>query len=122
MHDGEVDIDAVLVEALIATQFPGLAHLPVRPIPQAGTVNAIYRLGDDRCVRLPRLRDWSDTGDRELTWLPVLAPQLTLPIPEPLERGEPGCGYPFGLGHLPVARRHALRTGRLRTGRRRRQH
>lgn len=96
MHDDEVDIDVAVVEALVATQFPGLADLPIRTIPEAGTVNAIYRLGDDLCVRLPRLRDWSATGDRELTWLPVLAPQLTLPIPEPVGRGSPGCGYPFG--------------------------
>lgn len=96
MHEGEVAIDAALVEALVAAQFPALAHLPVRPIEEAGTVNAIFRLGDDLCVRLPRVRAWSDTGDRELTWLPWLAPQLTLPIPVPVERGEPGCGYPFG--------------------------
>lgn len=96
MHDGEVDIDVALVEALIAAQFPELAELPVRPIPEAGTVNAIFRLGDDLCVRLPRVRDWSDTGDRELTWLPRLARHLTVPIPEPVERGVPGCGYPFG--------------------------
>lgn len=96
MHEGEVDIDAALVEALIAAQFSSLAHLPVRAIGETGTVNAIYRLGDDLCVRLPRLRDWSDTGDRELTWLPRLAFHLTVPIPEPVERGVPGCGYPFG--------------------------
>jgi aminoglycoside phosphotransferase (APT) family kinase protein len=96
MHDGEVPIDAGLVKQLVATQFPDLASLAVRPIRSTGTVNAIYRLGDDLCVRLPRLNDWADTGDRELSWLPRLAPHLTLHVPEPVERGEPGCGYPFG--------------------------
>ena len=26
--------------------------------------------------------------------MPVLAPQLPLPIPEPLAKGVPGCGFP----------------------------
>src|SRR5271154_5510117 len=32
--------------------------------------------------------------DKEHRWLPVLAPQLPLPVPEPLAKGEPGCGFP----------------------------
>jgi aminoglycoside phosphotransferase (APT) family kinase protein len=30
-----------------------------------------------------------------MRWLPVLAPQLPLPIPTPVARGEPGEGYPY---------------------------
>ncbi|HMD92280.1 MAG TPA: hypothetical protein VKG80_06520 [Trebonia sp.] len=55
MHSGEADIRAGLVERLVAAQFPRYAGLVVRPVRSAGTVNAIYRLGDDLCVRLPRL-------------------------------------------------------------------
>ena len=33
--------------------------------------------------------------EKEQRWLPVLAPQLPLPIPAPVARGEPGEGYPF---------------------------
>lgn len=95
MHEGEVDIDPALVERLVAEQFPDLITRPVRTIGSTGTVNAIYRLGDDLCVRLPRVKDRADSGDRELTWLPRLAPHLTLPIPEPVHRGDPGLGYPF---------------------------
>jgi aminoglycoside phosphotransferase (APT) family kinase protein len=32
---------------------------------------------------------------KEQTWLPQLAPQLPLPIPEPLAQGEPAEGYPW---------------------------
>ena len=47
MHDDEADIDADLVRRLVAAQFPRLAGLPVTPFRSTGTVNAIYRLGDD---------------------------------------------------------------------------
>jgi aminoglycoside phosphotransferase (APT) family kinase protein len=55
MHDGEVDIDAELVGRLLAAQFPQLTQLPIREVQPAGTVNAIYRLGDHLYARLPRV-------------------------------------------------------------------
>ena len=32
--------------------------------------------------------------DKEHRWLPSLAPRLPLPIPRPLSKGQPGCGFP----------------------------
>ena len=55
MHNGEIDIDEALVTRLVAAQFPQLADLSIRAVPSTGTVNAIYRLGDDLCARLPRV-------------------------------------------------------------------
>ncbi len=55
MHADEVDIDASLVGRLLAAQFPQWADLPIAPVRSAGTDNAIYRLGDDMAVRLPRI-------------------------------------------------------------------
>lgn len=95
MHDGEVDIDAKLVRRLLVTQFPHLCDLPVEAVQSTGTVNAIYRLGDDLCVRLPRVRRWAGDLETELQWLPKLASHLTLAVPEPVAMGEPGNGYPF---------------------------
>jgi aminoglycoside phosphotransferase (APT) family kinase protein len=95
LHDGEVDIDPGLVGRLVATQFPELAGLPVRAVFSTGTVNAIYRLGDQLYVRLPRLREWADGVDREWHWLPRLAPRLSLRVPEPIGRGQPTSSYPF---------------------------
>jgi aminoglycoside phosphotransferase (APT) family kinase protein len=95
MHDGELDIDAGMVERLVAGQFPELAGLPVRPVGSTGTVNAIYRLGDDLCVRLPRLRRWADGLVTEQLWLPRLAPHLSLRVPEPVCAGRPAAEYPF---------------------------
>jgi aminoglycoside phosphotransferase (APT) family kinase protein len=95
MHDGEVDIDAGLVERLVATQFPGLGGLPVRAVQSTGTVNAIYRLGDHLYARLPRLPQWALALERECQWLPKLAPRLSLRIPEPVAQGLPADRYPF---------------------------
>jgi aminoglycoside phosphotransferase (APT) family kinase protein len=95
MHDGEVHIDAELVGRLVAAQFPELAGLPIREVRPTGTVNAIYRLGDDLAARLPRVRWWADDLDKECRWLPKLAPRLPLRVPEPVGRGHPAGAYPF---------------------------
>jgi aminoglycoside phosphotransferase (APT) family kinase protein len=95
MHAGEVDIDAALVRRLLSIQFPHFADLPITPVRSTGTVNAIYRLGDTLCVRLPRVSTWAAGVERELTWLPELAPHLSLAIPEPVARGLPTDEYPF---------------------------
>ena len=95
MHDGEVAIDAGLVRRLVGAQFPRLADLPVRTVDSSGTVNAIYRLGDDLYARLPRVSRWARDLEHELLWLPRLAPRLSLQIPEPVAAGRPADGYPF---------------------------
>lgn len=95
MHDDEVDIDATLVRQLLATQFPQWADLAITPVLSAGTDNAIYRLGDDMCVRLPRISWAIEQVDKEQRWLPRLAPYLPLAIPVPLGKGMPGEGYPW---------------------------
>ena len=95
MHDGEVDIDVDLVRRLVAEQFPHLADLPISAVRSTGTVNAIYRLGDRLCARLPRVRGWARDLDKEWRWLPKLGPRLPLRVPEPVGRGRPGGSYPF---------------------------
>ena len=88
-----VDVD--LVSQLLADQFPHWAHLPLLPLGAAGTDNAIFRLGHDLVVRLPKV-DWAvGQAEKEHLWLPKLAPLLPLQVPTPLALGEPGCGYPW---------------------------
>lgn len=95
LHKGEVPTDAELVRRLVASQFPHFGDLEVVAFPSTGTVNAIYRLGDDLYVRLPRHRRWVDDLQKELRWLTVLGPQLPFATPEPVAAGDPGCGFPF---------------------------
>jgi aminoglycoside phosphotransferase (APT) family kinase protein len=92
LHEAEVDIDAALVERLVGDQFPAL-RATLRPLPSTGTVNEIYRLGDERYVRLPRIDDRDLL--KEWEWLPRLAPRLPLKVPTPVALGEPGHGYPY---------------------------
>ena len=54
MHADEVDIDEAQVCALVEAQFPRWAGLPVRRVRSSGTDNAMFRLGGQLCVRLPR--------------------------------------------------------------------
>lgn len=71
---------------------------PTRPLTMVepwGTDNAIWRLGDDLAVRLPRIHWATGQIDREAEWLPRLAPHLPVAVPEPVAIGEPGDGYPY---------------------------
>ena len=95
LHEGEVEIDAELVRRLIAAQLPHLRELSISEIASTGTVNAIFRLGRDLSVRLPRVSGGADDLERELEWLPKLAGRLPVAIPEPMAMGRPGTGFPF---------------------------
>ncbi|MFG2538530.1 aminoglycoside phosphotransferase family protein [Streptomyces sp. NPDC048511] len=95
MHANETKTDAALVRRLLAAQFPAWADLPVEPVRSSGTVNAIYRLGTDLTVRLPRVEGGSRDVATEHRWLPHLAPHLPHAIPAPLAQGVPGEGYPW---------------------------
>ncbi len=88
-------IDTALVRALIAAQFPQWADLPVRPVAESGWDNRTFRLGEDMLVRLPSAAWYAPQVEAEQRWLPVLASQLPLAIPQPVARGEPGEGYPW---------------------------
>jgi aminoglycoside phosphotransferase (APT) family kinase protein len=101
MHVDEVDTDASLVRRLLGAQFPQWADLPIEPVRSAGTDNAIYRLGDDMAVRLPRIHWAIGQVDLEQQWLPMLAPLLPLAIPVPLAKGQPGEGYPWHWAVCP---------------------
>lgn len=101
MHADEVDTDVALVGRLLAAQFPHWADLPIEPVRSAGTDNALYRLGNDMVVRLPRI-DWAVAArDKEHEWLPRLAPLLPVAIPVPLAKGIPGEGYPWPWSVYP---------------------
>ena len=105
MRADEIDIDATLVRRLLADQFPKWADLPIGAVRSTGTVNAIYRLGDHLCVRLPRVEGWARDLEKELRWLPTLALHLPLRIPEPVGQGPSYEIVPLLVGALPMDRR-----------------
>ncbi|MFI6939347.1 aminoglycoside phosphotransferase family protein [Streptomyces sp. NPDC050418] len=89
MHADQAEIDDALVRRLVEGQFPQWAGLPVRHVDSPGTVNALYRLGEELVVRLPLRTGSDDEIATEFAWLPRLAAQLPVPIPEPLAQGAP---------------------------------
>ncbi|MFG2384947.1 aminoglycoside phosphotransferase family protein [Streptomyces avermitilis] len=95
MRTDEPDIDVPLVRRLVAGQFPQWADLAVEAVDSGGTSNAMYRLGADLVVRLPRRAGADGDVEKEHRWLPRLAPRLPVAVPVPLGRGLPAGNYPF---------------------------
>jgi len=95
MHDHEVDVDEDLVRRLLAAQMPDLADRALTIVEPWGTDHAIWRLGDDHVVRLPRIAWAQDQPEKEAEWLPRLARTLPVAVPEPVAVGAPGLGYPY---------------------------
>ncbi|MFJ3900173.1 aminoglycoside phosphotransferase family protein [Streptomyces sp. NPDC090025] len=92
-QDATPDIDVALVRRLVAAQFPHWAHLPVVRFASAGTDNAMFRLGDALAVRLPKAPWATGQIEKELRWLPRIAPGLPLDVPVPVGAGAPGEGF-----------------------------
>jgi aminoglycoside phosphotransferase (APT) family kinase protein len=95
LHHDEVDIDTALAQRLVADQLPAYAGLPLHRVASGGTEHAVFRLGDDLAVRMPMTPGAVGGLLKEVRWLPVLAPHLSLPVPEVVATCEPGAGYPF---------------------------
>jgi aminoglycoside phosphotransferase (APT) family kinase protein len=98
MHRDEIEINEPLVRHLLSTQMPAFKGEPLVKVEPWGTDNAVWRLGDDLVVRLPRIHWAVDQIELENTWLPKLAPLLPVAIPEPVAVGEPDETYPWRWG------------------------
>ena len=90
-----MQIHSDLVHHLIQTQFPHWAELPIRAVEHQGWDNRTFRLGDELAVRLPSAEAYVAQVAKEQYWLPRLAPQLPLPIPAPVAKGQPAADYPW---------------------------
>lgn len=90
----KADLTPELVSRLVASQFPEWARLPVCPVDLDGNDNTTFRLGRELSVRLPSADEYVPQVEKEHRWLPWLAPQLPLAIPEPVAQGVPAMGFP----------------------------
>jgi aminoglycoside phosphotransferase (APT) family kinase protein len=95
MHADEIDISFDLIKDLLFKQFPKWSHLPLKLMRPEGTDNAMYRLGNDKLIRLPRKESSSFSIEKELTWLPKLGVHLPLSIPNIIAKGVSDKNYPF---------------------------
>lgn len=94
MHADQHAIDAGLVRRLVDGQFPRWAGSPLTPLASGGTVNAVYRLGDDLTVRLPLTAGGAGDIAKEREALATLA-GLPAAVPAVVAVGEPAEGYPW---------------------------
>ncbi len=88
-------INEVLVQNLIANQFPEWRNLPVKAVLNQGWDNRTFRLGDELLVRLPSSQKYTFQVEKEQAWLPKLAPHLPYAIPIPIALGQPEVNYPW---------------------------
>jgi aminoglycoside phosphotransferase (APT) family kinase protein len=96
----EIEIDAALVKTLLQAQHPDLADAALEPV-ASGWDNAIFRLGGQLCVRLPRREASAALLANEQHWLPELKERLPLPIPSPVRIGDSCANYPWRWSVLP---------------------
>ncbi|MFG2600408.1 aminoglycoside phosphotransferase family protein [Streptomyces sp. NPDC048462] len=99
MHDDQADVNTEIVAALIREQFPRWSGKPIRRVASTGTVNAIFRIGNDLSARFPlRPADAAEALavlEQEARASAELAQVSRFPTPEPVALGEPGAGYPM---------------------------
>jgi len=96
----EVRIDNPLIQHLLKTQFPQLAHLKIEFL-DAGWDNENYRLGTAYIIRLPRRQVAVSLLLNEINWLPTLQKKLPIPIPAPVFCGKPTLDYPWPWSIIP---------------------
>jgi aminoglycoside phosphotransferase (APT) family kinase protein len=94
LHPDEIPIDAPLVRRLVSRAMPAYADAPVRRLASSGSTNALFRLGEDLLVRLPRQPGGSATISKEARWLPVLGKVLPFSVPDVVAVFDPDLEYP----------------------------
>jgi aminoglycoside phosphotransferase (APT) family kinase protein len=99
MHADQLTVSLSVVRELVDAQFPSWRHLAVKAVESAGTVNAIFRIGDRLAARFPLRRGDAASVRRRLeseaAAARVLAGRTRFATPEPVAIGEPGAGYPL---------------------------
>lgn len=99
----DIEIDEPMVRSLLRAQHPDLADLPLQPM-DSGWDNAMYKLGAELAVRLPRRVAVTKLIEHEQQWLPQLAPLLPIAVPAPVRIGLPAENYPSRWSVVPWMR------------------
>jgi aminoglycoside phosphotransferase (APT) family kinase protein len=99
MHANQLAISAETVRALVIEQFPAWRGLGISAVQASGTVNAIFRIGEQLAARFPLQPGAAGTVrselEREASAARRLAGRTRFRTPEPVALGEPGAGYPL---------------------------
>ncbi len=94
MHRDEYQIDEKQARRLIIRQMPDWSDLPITRVASAGTVNHIFRLGDDKVIRMPRTPTNQHGPENLARCLPIFTEELPLQVPKQIGLGWPSNEYP----------------------------
>ncbi|HVB69953.1 MAG TPA: aminoglycoside phosphotransferase family protein [Acidimicrobiales bacterium] len=98
MHEGQSDIGVEAVERLVFRQFPAWRGLPVTAVVSHGTVNTLFRLGDNIVLRFLLFPNNDPAWRGELLAaqkaVARLAARVAVQLPVPLAVGEPEDDFP----------------------------
>jgi aminoglycoside phosphotransferase (APT) family kinase protein len=99
MHPGQLAVTPDMVRTLVAEQFPQWQHRRIAAVSSPGTVNAIFRIGDQFVARFPLVPDDVAAVREQLEREAAAAEELTgktpFATPQSVAIGEPGAGYPL---------------------------
>ena len=99
MHPNQLTVSLATVRKLVDTQFPQWQGLPITQLASQGTVNALFRIGQQLAARFPlEPGDVASTRRRlqaEANAARELLGRTRFRTPEPVALGEPGAGYPL---------------------------
>jgi aminoglycoside phosphotransferase (APT) family kinase protein len=98
MAEFAADVD--LARRMLQGRHPDLADREIRVV-ASGWDNAIFRLGDDLALRLPRRKVAVRLIRNEQRWLPGLARRLPLRVPAPVRIGAPDQDFPWPWSVIP---------------------
>jgi aminoglycoside phosphotransferase (APT) family kinase protein len=99
MHPNQLRVSVETVRELVDEQFPEWRGLPVSAVRSQGTVNALFRIGEELLARFPlEVRDLQDARrwlESEAAAACELLGRTRFPTPAPVALGRPGAGYPL---------------------------
>jgi aminoglycoside phosphotransferase (APT) family kinase protein len=99
MHPNQLVLATPTVRRLVASQFPEWSDLRIVEVPSPGTVNALFRIGDQLVARFPlqpddpeKVENWIES---EAAAARELLGRTRFATPEPVAIGQPGANYPL---------------------------
>ena len=99
MHAGQLAVTPEMVRRLVDRQFPGWRGLAITAVSSRGTVNALFRVGEELVARFPLVGSDPEAMrgrlEAEARAARELLGRTRFETPEPVALGRPAAGYPL---------------------------